>query len=42
MGATKLFIFCVNRYECPPGCLEKPGKVVGTAYYDMVNTHTGS
>uniref|UniRef100_A0A8C7HLF5 Cysteine-rich secretory protein LCCL domain containing 1b n=1 Tax=Oncorhynchus kisutch TaxID=8019 RepID=A0A8C7HLF5_ONCKI len=24
-----------NRYECPPGCLSSPGKVIGTAYYDM-------
>ncbi|TNN77291.1 Cysteine-rich secretory protein LCCL domain-containing 1 [Liparis tanakae] len=24
-----------NRYECPPGCLDSPGKVVGAGYYDM-------
>uniref|UniRef100_A0A6Q2X004 LCCL domain-containing protein n=1 Tax=Esox lucius TaxID=8010 RepID=A0A6Q2X004_ESOLU len=24
-----------NRYECPPGCLTSPGKVIGTGYYDM-------
>ncbi|KAJ0011918.1 hypothetical protein NQD34_012893, partial [Periophthalmus magnuspinnatus] len=24
-----------NRYECPPGCLDRPGKAVGTGYYDM-------
>uniref|UniRef100_A0A667WPN3 Cysteine-rich secretory protein LCCL domain containing 1b n=1 Tax=Myripristis murdjan TaxID=586833 RepID=A0A667WPN3_9TELE len=24
-----------NRYECPPGCRDRPGKVVGTGYYDM-------
>uniref|UniRef100_A0A8C8G3G7 LCCL domain-containing protein n=1 Tax=Oncorhynchus tshawytscha TaxID=74940 RepID=A0A8C8G3G7_ONCTS len=24
-----------NRYECPPGCLSSPGKVIGAAYYDM-------
>lgn len=27
----------VHRYECPPGCLDSPGKVVGTGYYDMVS-----
>ncbi|KAJ8012054.1 hypothetical protein DPEC_G00064700 [Dallia pectoralis] len=26
-----------NRYECPPGCLTSPGKVIGTGYYDMVH-----
>ncbi|XP_024129030.1 cysteine-rich secretory protein LCCL domain-containing 1b [Oryzias melastigma] len=31
-----------NRYECPPGCLEKPGKVVGTAYYDMQSSVCGA
>ncbi|KAF7655437.1 hypothetical protein LDENG_00055970 [Lucifuga dentata] len=24
-----------NRYECPPGCFDRPGKVVGTGHYDM-------
>uniref|UniRef100_A0A7N9APW3 Cysteine rich secretory protein LCCL domain containing 1 n=1 Tax=Mastacembelus armatus TaxID=205130 RepID=A0A7N9APW3_9TELE len=24
-----------NRYECPAGCLDVTGKVVGTVYYDM-------
>ncbi|KAK7945416.1 hypothetical protein WMY93_001144 [Mugilogobius chulae] len=24
-----------NRYECPPGCLDRPGKAVGSGYYDM-------
>ncbi|XP_026169662.1 cysteine-rich secretory protein LCCL domain-containing 1b [Mastacembelus armatus] len=24
-----------NRYECPPGCVHRPGKVVGTGFYDM-------
>lgn len=31
-----LSLFC--RYECLPGCLERPGKVIGTGFYDMVNT----
>lgn len=26
-----------HRYECLPGCLERPGKVIGTGFYDMVN-----
>lgn len=25
-----------HRYECPPGCVDQHGKVVGTSYYDMV------
>lgn len=29
----------IHRYECPPGCLDSPGKVVGTGYYDMVNDY---
>ncbi|XP_029687471.1 cysteine-rich secretory protein LCCL domain-containing 1b isoform X2 [Takifugu rubripes] len=24
-----------NRYECLPGCMERPGKVIGTGVYDM-------
>uniref|UniRef100_A0AAX7UP55 LCCL domain-containing protein n=1 Tax=Astatotilapia calliptera TaxID=8154 RepID=A0AAX7UP55_ASTCA len=31
-----------NRYECPPGCLERPGKVVGTGYYDMQSSVCGA
>ncbi|XP_071370022.1 cysteine-rich secretory protein LCCL domain-containing 1b [Centroberyx affinis] len=31
-----------NRYECPPGCLDRPGKVVGTAYYDMQSSVCGA
>ncbi|MEQ2271413.1 Cysteine-rich secretory protein LCCL domain-containing 1, partial [Xenotaenia resolanae] len=31
-----------NRYECPPGCFERPGKVVGTAYYDMQSSVCGA
>lgn len=27
-----------NRYECPAGCLDATGKVVGTVYYEMVST----
>uniref|UniRef100_A0A3B4A309 LCCL domain-containing protein n=1 Tax=Periophthalmus magnuspinnatus TaxID=409849 RepID=A0A3B4A309_9GOBI len=26
-----------NRYECPAGCLDATGKVVGTVYYEMVS-----
>lgn len=26
------------RYECPAGCLDATGKVVGTVYYEMVST----
>lgn len=32
-----LLVVPVHRYECLPGCLDRPGKVVGTGYYDMVN-----
>ncbi|XP_020318869.1 cysteine-rich secretory protein LCCL domain-containing 1b [Oncorhynchus kisutch] len=31
-----------NRYECPPGCLSSPGKVIGTAYYDMQSSVCGA
>uniref|UniRef100_A0A3P9MXF4 Cysteine-rich secretory protein LCCL domain containing 1b n=1 Tax=Poecilia reticulata TaxID=8081 RepID=A0A3P9MXF4_POERE len=31
-----------NRYECPPGCFERPGKVVGTSYYDMQSSVCGA
>ncbi|XP_042353204.1 cysteine-rich secretory protein LCCL domain-containing 1b [Plectropomus leopardus] len=31
-----------NRYECPPGCLVRPGKVVGTGYYDMQSSLCGA
>uniref|UniRef100_A0A7N6AA77 LCCL domain-containing protein n=1 Tax=Anabas testudineus TaxID=64144 RepID=A0A7N6AA77_ANATE len=31
-----------NRYECPPGCLDRPGKVVGTRYYDMQSSVCGA
>ncbi|TDH06111.1 hypothetical protein EPR50_G00130530 [Perca flavescens] len=31
-----------NRYECPPGCLDTPGKVVGTGYYDMQSSVCGA
>uniref|UniRef100_A0A8C6W0V3 Cysteine-rich secretory protein LCCL domain containing 1b n=1 Tax=Nothobranchius furzeri TaxID=105023 RepID=A0A8C6W0V3_NOTFU len=31
-----------NRYECPPGCLERPGRVVGTDYYDMQSSVCGA
>ncbi|XP_055722805.1 cysteine-rich secretory protein LCCL domain-containing 1-like [Salvelinus fontinalis] len=31
-----------NRYECPPGCLSSPGKVVGTGYYDMQSSVCGA
>lgn len=27
------------RYECPAGCLDATGKVVGTVYYEMVSAH---
>uniref|UniRef100_A0A673AXJ5 Cysteine-rich secretory protein LCCL domain containing 1b n=1 Tax=Sphaeramia orbicularis TaxID=375764 RepID=A0A673AXJ5_9TELE len=30
-----------NRYECPPGCLDSPGKVVGTGHYDMQSSVCG-
>uniref|UniRef100_A0A8C5N7K7 LCCL domain-containing protein n=1 Tax=Gouania willdenowi TaxID=441366 RepID=A0A8C5N7K7_GOUWI len=36
-----------NRYECPAGCLDATGKVVGTVYYEMQSSvcraalHTG-
>lgn len=33
------FLLYVCRYECPPGCLHRSGKVAGTGYYDMVNDH---
>lgn len=32
----QLTVFPFHRYECLPGCLDRPGKVVGTGYYDMV------
>lgn len=28
----------IYRYECPAGCLDAAGKVVGTVYYEMVST----
>lgn len=28
----------IYRYECPAGCLDATGKVVGTVYYEMVST----
>ncbi|XP_037642409.1 cysteine-rich secretory protein LCCL domain-containing 1-like [Sebastes umbrosus] len=31
-----------NRYECPPGCLDTPGKAVGTGYYDMQSSVCGA
>uniref|UniRef100_G3PNG2 LCCL domain-containing protein n=1 Tax=Gasterosteus aculeatus aculeatus TaxID=481459 RepID=G3PNG2_GASAC len=31
-----------NRYECPPGCLDSPGRVVGTGYYDMQSSVCGA
>uniref|UniRef100_A0A6Q2WRI3 LCCL domain-containing protein n=1 Tax=Esox lucius TaxID=8010 RepID=A0A6Q2WRI3_ESOLU len=31
-----------NRYECPPGCLTSPGKVIGTGYYDMQSSVCGA
>lgn len=30
--------FFMNRYECPPGCFYKYGKVLGSGYYDVVRT----
>lgn len=30
------FFFIIVRYECPAGCLDTTGKVVGTVYYEMV------
>uniref|UniRef100_A0A8C7UN13 Cysteine-rich secretory protein LCCL domain containing 1b n=1 Tax=Oncorhynchus mykiss TaxID=8022 RepID=A0A8C7UN13_ONCMY len=32
----------VQMYECPPGCLSSPGKVIGTAYYDMQSSVCGA
>uniref|UniRef100_H3CLG7 Cysteine-rich secretory protein LCCL domain containing 1b n=1 Tax=Tetraodon nigroviridis TaxID=99883 RepID=H3CLG7_TETNG len=31
-----------NRYECLPGCLERPGKVIGTGFYDMQSSVCGA
>uniref|UniRef100_A0A8D3E924 LCCL domain-containing protein n=1 Tax=Scophthalmus maximus TaxID=52904 RepID=A0A8D3E924_SCOMX len=31
-----------NRYECPPGCLHRSGKVAGTGYYDMQSSVCGA
>ncbi|XP_056246436.1 cysteine-rich secretory protein LCCL domain-containing 1-like [Seriola aureovittata] len=31
-----------NRYECPPGCLDRAGKVVGTGHYDMQSSVCGA
>lgn len=31
-----------HRYECPAGCLDATGKVVGTVYYEMVSVHVAS
>lgn len=30
------FSLLTYRYECPAGCLDATGKVVGTVYYEMV------
>uniref|UniRef100_A0A8C5I1L5 Cysteine-rich secretory protein LCCL domain-containing 1-like n=1 Tax=Gouania willdenowi TaxID=441366 RepID=A0A8C5I1L5_GOUWI len=35
-------LFMLYRYECPPGCLDRPGKVVGTGYYDMQSSVCGA
>uniref|UniRef100_A0A8C8G4T2 LCCL domain-containing protein n=1 Tax=Oncorhynchus tshawytscha TaxID=74940 RepID=A0A8C8G4T2_ONCTS len=32
----------VQMYECPPGCLSSPGKVIGAAYYDMQSSVCGA
>ena len=31
---TLLFVY---RYECPAGCIDSRGKVVGTVHYEMVS-----
>ncbi|XP_054623852.1 cysteine-rich secretory protein LCCL domain-containing 1-like isoform X1 [Dunckerocampus dactyliophorus] len=31
-----------NRYECPPGCLDRHGKVVGSTFYDMQSSVCGA
>uniref|UniRef100_A0A3Q2Y7H5 Cysteine-rich secretory protein LCCL domain containing 1b n=1 Tax=Hippocampus comes TaxID=109280 RepID=A0A3Q2Y7H5_HIPCM len=31
-----------NRYECPPGCFDRHGKVVGTTSYDMQSSVCGA
>ncbi|KAF3858514.1 hypothetical protein F7725_011715, partial [Dissostichus mawsoni] len=31
-----------NRYECPPGCLDSPGRVVGSGHYDMQSSVCGA
>lgn len=33
-----IFLILIYRYECPAGCLDATGKVVGTVYYEMVST----
>lgn len=35
---TIFFSILIHRYECPAGCLDATGKVVGTVYYEMVST----
>ncbi|KAG7227428.1 hypothetical protein INR49_000434, partial [Caranx melampygus] len=30
------------QYECPPGCHDRPGKVVGTGHYDMQSSVCGA
>lgn len=32
-----VFLMLIDRYECPAGCLDATGKVVGTVYYEMVS-----
>lgn len=33
-----IFLILIDRYECPAGCLDAAGKIVGTVYYEMVST----
>lgn len=34
-----IFPILIYRYECPAGCLDTTGKVVGTVHYEMVSAH---
>lgn len=33
-----IFPILIYRYECPAGCIDATGKVVGTVHYEMVST----
>lgn len=37
-GFQLLYVVLIHRYECPAGCLDTAGKVIGTVYYEMVST----